>query len=83
MVAGGTTSGSTRPFDSTKWDANNVLIKVDLPRPVWPIIEGQVSYFSGIIRIEHPPTTITLNWKPRLRSLCSICRVIATATRVS
>ena len=31
----------------------------------------------------YAPTTITLNWKPRFRSLCSIWRVIAGNNRVS
>jgi hypothetical protein len=58
VVALGATSGSVRPFDSTRRDAKRVLMSVDFPSPVCP-------------------TTMTLNWKPRLTSLNSIWRVMA------
>ena len=33
-----TSSGIRRPFDSIRWDAKMVLIRVDFPRPVWPTL---------------------------------------------
>lgn len=37
---------------------------------------GRVSRVRRAAVTTHAPTTITLNWKPRLRSLCSICAVM-------
>lgn len=37
---------------------------------------GQHSCTRGARRPERAPTTMTLNWKPRLRSFCSIWRVM-------
>lgn len=33
-------SGSVRPFESTRCDANSVFTSVDLPSPVWPGVRG-------------------------------------------
>lgn len=38
--------------------------------------QGRVNA-NGIV-IGDAPTTMTLNWKPRLRSLCSICWVMVS-----
>jgi hypothetical protein len=67
-------SGRKRPLESIKWDANMVLMRVDFPSPVWPVI-----HMSMLIHIEAQvdlPTHMTLNWKPRFSSFFSICCVM-------
>ena len=66
--------GSKRPFESIRCDAKMVLIKVDLPSPVWPVRIRDVHLCSFMYI--HLPTQITLNWNPLLSSLRSICDVI-------
>lgn len=65
-----------------------VLIRVDFPRPVCPVgsIVRQYSNLdlsgapcgdgSFASPWYHVPTQMTLNWKPRFRSLRSICEVM-------
>lgn len=40
-------SGRRRPFESIKWDAKMVLMSVDFPSPVWPIL-----YVSMVLYVE-------------------------------
>ena len=37
VVARTMSSGRRRPLESIKWDAKMVLMRVDFPRPVWPV----------------------------------------------
>lgn len=72
-----------------------VLMRVDFPRPVWPVIEGeeegqpQMQFdqtdtqapfkgrkLQGDFAVTNVPTQMTLNWKPRFRSLRSIWLVM-------
>jgi hypothetical protein len=45
-----------RPLESTKWEAKRVFIKVDFPRPVWPVrgeIEKRVFFWIGAEKGRH------------------------------
>ena len=65
--------GVRRPFESIKCDAKIVLINVDLPSPVCPILvkaSGHLCFLNIL------PTQMTLNWNPLFSSLRSICEVM-------
>lgn len=36
--------GVKRPFESIRWEAKMVLIRVDFPRPVWPIYRFSIKH---------------------------------------
>ncbi len=49
-----------------------VLIRVDFPKPVWPVHMLALNIVEEILAALHLPTQMTLNWKPRFKSLRSI-----------
>lgn len=44
--------GVMRPLESIRWDANMVLMSVDLPSPVWPV----ALFSSKVALLRSPPS---------------------------
>lgn len=72
-------SGVSRPFESIRWEAKMVLIKVDFPRPVCPRKFCEILWYRSMHRQTHTNTD-DIKLEPSLQqfALNLLCDTVET-----